>query len=56
LQRALTTAKRTNAAHIWVVKTHVPVGEQRAWAIAFQKLQIDAVEPGPQGLSEITVS
>jgi len=55
LQRALATAKRTNAAHIWVVKTHVSVGEQRAWDIAFQKLQIEAVEPGPQGLLEITV-
>jgi len=56
LQRALATAKRTNAAHIWVVKTHVSVNEKRAWHIAFQKMHIEAVEPGPQGLSEITVS
>jgi hypothetical protein len=51
----LATAKRTNAAHIWVVKTHVSVSEQRAWDIALQKLQIEAVEPGPQDLLEITV-
>ena len=56
LQRALATAKRTNAAHIWIVKAHVSDSEARVWNIAFQKVHIDAVEPGPQGLSEITVS
>lgn len=55
LQRALTTAKRTNAAHIWIVKTHITIGEQQAWEIAFEKLRIEAVAPGPTDLLEINV-
>jgi hypothetical protein len=55
LRRALVTAKRTNAAHIWVVKAHVSIDESRVWIIAFQKMHIEAVVPGPQNLLEITV-
>ena len=56
LRRALATAKRTNAAHIWVVKAHVSDSEARVWNIAFHKMHIEAVAPGPQDLLEITVS
>jgi len=56
LQRALAMAKRTNAAHIWIVKAHVSDSEARVWNIAFQKMHIEAVAPGPRGLLEITVS
>jgi hypothetical protein len=55
LRRALATAKRANAAHIWVVKAHVSIDESRVWIIAFQKMHIEAVTPGPQNLLEITV-
>jgi len=55
LQRALAAAKRTNAAHIWIVKAHVSDSEARVWNIAFQKMRIAAAAPGPRNLLEITV-